>query len=185
MANDNDTTTGRELYGYLAEFSVPGDLLDAAEKVRDAGYENWDCHTPFPLHGLDHAMGVKGTKLPLIVLVGGLAGLTLAGLMQWWMNAVDYPFMISGKPYFGVPAAVPVMFELTVLLSALTTFFGMWGLNKLPQHHHPLFNSTRFKRATADRFFISIEARDPGFHLEKTRELLESLNPDALETVED
>ena len=184
MANKHDNEP-RELYGYLAEFAVPGDLLDAAEKVRDAGYKNWDCHTPFPLHGLDDAMGVEGTKLPLIVLVGGLTGLSLAALMQWWMNAVDYPFMISGKPFFGVPAAVPVMFELTVLFSALTTFFGMWGLNGLPRHHHPLFNSARFKRATDDRFFISIEASDPRFHVEKTRELLESLNPDALEAVED
>jgi len=184
MANEHDNEP-RELYGYLAEFEVPGDLLDAAERVRDAGYKNWDCHTPFPLHGLDDAMGVEGTKLPLIVLIGGLGGLTVAALMQWWMNAVDYPFLISGKPLFGVPAAVPVMFELTVLLSALTTFFGMWALNGLPRHHHPLFNSDRFKRATNDRFFISIEARDPRFHIEKTRELLESLNPDALETVED
>ena len=185
MSNENNTSGDRELYGYLAEFSVPGDLLEAAEAVRDEGYSKWDCHTPFPLHGLDHAMGVKGTKLPLLVLGGGLAGLILATLMQWWMNAVDYPFLISGKPLFGVPAAVPVMFELTVLLSALTTFFGMWGLNKLPQHHHPLFNSDRFKRATNDRFFISIEASDPRFNVEKTRALLESLNPDALETVED
>lgn len=177
--------TERELYGYLAEFTEPSDLLDAAAKVRDAGFENWDCHTPFPLHGLDDAMGVQGTRLPLLVLGGGLAGLTLAVLMQWWMNAVDYPFLISGKPLFGVPAAVPVMFELTVLLSALTTFFGMWILNGLPRHHHPLFGNDRFKRATADRFFISIEARDRRFHREKTREFLESLGPDAVEAVED
>lgn len=181
----SDMHNERELFGYLAEFTEPGELLDAAAKVRDAGFEHWDCHTPFPVHGLDDAMGVKGTKLPLLVLGGGLTGLALAALMQWWMNAVDYPFWISGKPFFGVPAAVPVMFELTVLFSALTTFFGMWGLNMLPQHHHPLFNSRRFKRATADRFFISIEARDRRFHREKTREFLESLGPDAVEAVED
>lgn len=175
----------KELYGYLAEFTEPGDLLDAASEVRDAGFRHWDCHTPFPLHGLDDAMGIQGTKLPLLVLGGGLTGLTLALLMQWWMNAVDYPFWISGKPFFGVPAAVPVMFELTVLFSGLTTFFGMWALNMLPQHHHPLFSSERFKRATADRFFISIEARDSRFHREKTREFLESLGPDAVEAVED
>jgi len=181
----SDKQNERELFGYLAEFTEPGELLDAAAKVRDAGFEHWDCHTPFPVHGLDDAMGIKGTRLPLLVLGGGLTGLTLAALMQWWMNAVDYPFWISGKPFFGVPAAVPVMFELTVLFSALTTFFGMWGLNMLPQHHHPLFNSQRFKRATADRFFISIEARDRRFHREKTREFLESLGPDAVEAVED
>jgi hypothetical protein len=181
----SETNTDKELYGYLAEFEQPGDLIAAAAKVRDAGFQHWDCHTPFPVHGLDGAMGIKGTRLPFLVLGGGLTGLTLATLMQWWMNAVDYPFMISGKPFFGIPANIPVMFELTVLLSALTAFFGMWGLNMLPQHHHPLFSSERFKRATADRFFISIEARDSRFHIEKTREFLESLNPDALEAVED
>lgn len=173
------------LYGYLAEFREPWDLIDAAAKVRDAGYTRWDCHTPFPLHGLDGAMGIRGTRLPWLVLCGGLTGLTLALLMQWWMNAHDYPFLISGKPLFGLPAAVPVTFELTVLLSALTTFFGMWALNMLPQHHHPLFNSERFRRATSDRFFISIEARDPLFRGEGTREFLAGLGADAVEPVED
>ncbi|MBU1072330.1 DUF3341 domain-containing protein, partial [bacterium] len=127
----------------------------------------------------------RGTRLPWLVLAGGLAGLALALLMQWWMNAVDYPFWISGKPFFGIPAAVPVAFELTVLLSALTTFFGMWALNGLPRHHHPLFNSERFKRATADRFFISLEAADPRFHPERTRAFAETLGAQDVEAVED
>jgi len=184
--NDARKTDGdRELFGYLLEFEQPGDLLAACRQVRDAGYTKWDAHTPFPLHGLDGAMGLKGTRLPWLVLMGGLAGLGLALLMQWWMNAVDYPFWISGKPFFGIPAAVPVTFELTVLLSALTTFFAMWGLNGLPRHHHPLFNSERFKRATADRFFISLEAADPMFHPERTRAFAESLGGLAVEAVED
>lgn len=174
-----------ELYGYLVEFDNPGHLLDAAEIVRDAGFTRWDCHTPFPVHGLDDAMGVRGTRLPWLVLGGGLTGLALALLLQWWMNAVDYPFMISGKPFFGLPAATPIAFELTVLLSALTTFFGMWALNGLPRHHHPLFNSARFARATADRFFISLEASDPEFHPERTRTFAESLGGLAVEAVED
>jgi hypothetical protein len=183
MATGHDTA--RALYGYLVEFEKAGPLLDAAARVRDAGFTRWDCHTPFPVHGLDHAMGVRGTRLPWLILCGGAAGATIALLMQWWMNAVDYPFMISGKPFFGIPAAVPVTFELTVLLSALTAFFGMWGLNGLPRHHHPLFNSDRFKRATQDRFFISVEAADPRFDAVQTREFLETLGGDAVEAVED
>jgi hypothetical protein len=173
------------LYGYLVEFETPEQLLDAAEAVRDAGYGRWDAHTPFPLHGLDHAMGLHGTRLPWIILAGGLAGLALALLMQWWMNAVDYPFWISGKPFFGLPAAIPITFELTVLLSALTTFFAMWGLNGLPRHNHPLFSNERFRRVTQDRFFISLEAADPMFHPERTREFAESLGGVAVEAVED
>jgi hypothetical protein len=119
------------------------------------------------------------------VLGGGLTGLGLALLMQWWMNAVDYPFQISGKPFFGLPAAIPVTFELTVLFSALTTFFGMWGLNGMPRLHHPLFTSERFLRVTQDRFFIAIESSDPKFDLRVTRQLAESLGGTAVEEVRD
>ncbi|MCP4799308.1 MAG: DUF3341 domain-containing protein, partial [bacterium] len=129
-----------KLYGLLAEFETPHKLVDAVEKVRDQGFSKWDVHTPFPIHGMDGAMGIRGSRLPFIVLIGGLTGLVVATLMQWWTNAVDYPFIISGKPLFGLPAAFPVMFELTILLSAFATFFGMWGLNKLPKWHNPLFN---------------------------------------------
>ena len=114
----DNSHTAEPLRALLVEFDSAGALLTAAEQVRDAGYRRWDSHTPFPVHGMDDAMGIKGTQLPFIVLGGGLTGLTLATLMQWWMNAVDYPFMISGKPLFGIPANVPVMFELTVLFSA-------------------------------------------------------------------
>ncbi|MCP4800390.1 MAG: DUF3341 domain-containing protein, partial [bacterium] len=172
-------------YGLLAEFETPHKLVDAVEKVRDQGFSKWDVHTPFPIHGMDGAMGIRGSRLPFIVLIGGLTGLVLATFMQWWTNAVDYPFIISGKPLFGLPAAFPVMFELTILLSAFATFFGMWGLNKLPKWHNPLFNNDRFRRATQDRFFIAIEADDPKFNLEKTREMLVSLGSTAVEEVEE
>jgi hypothetical protein len=175
--------TGGPVYGLLAEFSDPNALVAACRKVRDAGFENWDAHTPFPIHGMDDAMGIKGTQLPFIVLAGGLTGFALALLMQWWMNAVDYPFIISGKPFFGLPANIPVTFELTVLFSALATFLGMWGLNGMPRLYHPLFTSNRFRRATADRFFISIEARDRRFDAERTHEFLTSLGADAVEFV--
>jgi hypothetical protein len=164
-----------KLLGYLAEFDDPHLLLHACEQVRDAKYRRWDAHTPFPVHGLNDAMGLRGTLLPWLVLGGGVAGLMLALLMQWWMNAVDYPFLISGKPYFSLPAFIPVVFELTVLLSAITAFFGMLLLAGLPRFHHPVFLSERFKRASDDHFFISIEARDRHFEPDATRQLLESL----------
>ena len=171
------------LYGLLTEFESPRLLMQATEKVRDAGFKNWDVHTPFPVHGMDDAMGIKGTQLPFIVLASGITGLSLATLMQWWMNAVDYKFIISGKPLFGLPAAAPVMFELTVLFSAFAAFFGMWILNDLPKWYHPLFSNRRFRRATQDRFYIVIEAADPKFQLEKTREFLGSLGGSVVEEV--
>ena len=177
-----ETKTGA-LYGLLTEFSDARELVAAVTKCRDYGFTNWDVHTPFPIHGMDDAMGLKGTQLPFLVLGGGLTGLGLATLMQWWMNAVDYPFAISGKPFFGIPANIPIMFELTVLLSAFACFFGMWGLNGMPRLYHPLFNNLRFRRATQDRFFIVVEAKDPKFQLEKTREFLASLGGAVVEEV--
>lgn len=174
-----------KVYGYLLEFDHPDPLVEACRKVRDAGYEKWDAHTPFPIHGMDSAMGIRGTRLPWLVLGGGLTGLGAALLMQWWMNKVDYPFIISGKPLFGLPAAVPVAFELTVLFSALTVFFGMWGLNGMPRLHHPLFRSQRFRRVTNDRFFIVIEAKDPLFRTDETRRFLESLGGLGVEAIEE
>lgn len=168
-------TSAEQLYGYLVEFDYVDDLLAGSEKIRDAGFTNWDAHTPFVVHGLDTAMGVKQTILPKIVFLGGAAGTSAGILMQWWMNAVNYPFQISGKPLFSLPANIPVAFETTILFAAITALLGMLALNKLPQHYHPLFTSTRFKRATDDRFFISIEASDPLFDREATRHLLEGL----------
>ncbi len=179
------TDRSPKLYALMAEFSDPEALVQACRQVRDAGFQRWDAHTPFPLHGMDKAMGIRGTRLPFLILGGGLAGVALALLMQWWMNAVDYPFLISGKPLFGLPANIPVVFELAVLCSALTTFFGMWGLNGMPRLHHPLFGSARFRRATSDRFFIVIEASDPRFELQKTRDFLASLGPAAVEAIEE
>lgn len=174
-----------KLAGYLAEFDNVDDLVHACEKVRDAGYTKWDAHSPFPVHGIDDAMGIKMTILPWIVLGGGLTGLATAILMQWWMNAVDYPFLISGKPYWSIPASVPIYFELTVLLSAITTFVSVLALNWLPAFYHPLFRSERFKRATNDRFFIAIDDADPLFHKKRTKELLESLSKEPIEDVMD
>jgi len=171
------------LYGLLTEFDSASLLMKAVEKCRDEGFKNWDVHTPFPVHGMDDAMGIRGTRLPFLVLASGFTGLGLATLMQWWMNAVDYPFIISGKPLFGIPANVPIMFELTVLLSAFAAFFGMWILNGLPRWYHPLFTNRRFRRATQDRYYIVIEAKDPKFNLERTRNFLASLGGAVVEEV--
>ena len=185
MRQSSGAGKGDGLYGLMAEFNDANLLVHGCRQVRDAGFRQWDAHTPFPIHGMDEAMGIHGTRLPFLILAGGLTGLGLALLMQWWMNAVDYPLVISGKPLFGIWANIPVTFELTVLFSALATFFGMWGLNGMPRLFHPLFKSRRFRRATSDRFFIVIEANDPRFHPDKTREFLASLNGSTVEAVEE
>ncbi len=174
-----------QFFGYLVEFDSVDEVMHAAERVRDAGYTKWDTHTPFPVHGMDKAMGIKYTKLPIVVLGGGLTGCLGALLMQWWMNAVDYPYIISGKPFWSIPANIPVTFELTVLFSALTTVFGMLAFNQLPQWRHGVFASERFLRATDDKFFISIEAKDPKFDAKKTADFLSTLGGGEVEALEE
>jgi hypothetical protein len=173
-----------KIWGLLAEFGSTGDLLDAAAAVRDAGYTRWDAHTPFVLHGLDEAMGIRSSKLPWVVAAGGATG-TAAGLaLQWWTNAVDYPFLISGKPLFSLPANIPIAFETTILFAAISALIGMLAFNGLPRLSHPLFRSERFRRATNDGFFISIEAADPNFDQETTRRLLQEQGAVSVEEVE-
>jgi hypothetical protein len=180
-------------YALLAEYHSVDELMHAAEKVRDAGYKHWDCHTPFPVHGLDKAMGVKPTILPFLTLGMGLTGLATAIIMQWWVNATNidllnigmpgYQYLISGKPEWSFPANIPVIFEMTVMFSAYTTVVMLFVLSRLPRHYNPLFKSARFRRATSDRFFIAIEAADPRFNEKTTHQLLESTHPKALETI--
>lgn len=162
-----------ELYGLLAEYDTPGELIAAARRVRDAGYTEFDCYSPFPVHGIDEAMGIKRTILPLLVLGGGFLGLFLGLLLQWWTNAYNWPWNISGKPVFSLPANIPIMFETTILMSVFTTFFGMWILNKLPQVWHPFFRNDRFARVSDDAFLLGIEAKDSRFDLAATTKLLE------------
>jgi mono/diheme cytochrome c family protein len=171
-----------ELFGLLAEFDTPGALVAAAEKVRDAGYTKWDCYSPFPVHGIDPAMGIKRTILPWVVFIVGLGGLGGGLLLQWWTNAWEWPWIVSGKPFFSLPANIPITFETTVLSSVFAAFFGMWGLNKLPQHWHPFFKKDRFRRVTDDRFFIGIEAADRVFQRGKAQALLEEAGALAVET---
>jgi mono/diheme cytochrome c family protein len=167
----------------MAEFSDEHKLLEAARKVRDSGYTDTDAFTPFPVHGIDEALGIKPTKLPFIVLCCGLTGLSLALLMQWWMNGVDYMYIISGKPFGITPASIPVAFEMTILFSAFSTFLGMIALNGLPRFSNPVFTSPRFDRATDDKFFLYVSAKDKYYNRDSVRDLLAGSGPDHLEEV--
>jgi mono/diheme cytochrome c family protein len=167
----------------MAEFENEHDLLHAAEKVRDAGYTKTDAFTPFPVHGIDHALGIKPTILPFIVLCAGLTGLCTALLMQWWMNGVDYKYIISGKPFGITPASIPVSFELTILFSAFTSVLGMLALNGLPRFSNPVFTNAKFDRATNDRFFLYVDATDKYYNRESVRELLSSVHANSLDEV--
>jgi hypothetical protein len=172
----------------LAQFDTAADIMHAAEKVRDAGYTRWDTHTPFPVHGMDKAMGLKDSRLGWIVLAFALTGLSGAFVMMHWMNGVDYPVYVGGKPPGApgaLPSMVPVMFELTILLSAFGAVLGMFHLNKLPRHNHPVFESERFRTATDDKYFISIETADPKYGEKKTKDLLESVHAKNVEIIEE
>jgi hypothetical protein len=172
----------------LAEFHSAHDVLHAAERVRDAGYGRWDAHTPFPVHGMDRAMGLKDSRVGWIVITFALVGLTGAFTMMHWMNGVDYPLIVGDKPGGApgsLPSMVPIMFELTILLSAFGAVLGMLHLNRLPRHNHPIFESERFRMASDDRFFISIEAEDPKFDVDRTRTLLEGVHAKHVEVIEE
>jgi hypothetical protein len=172
----------------LAEFETAHDVLHAAQKVRDAGYIRWDAHSPFPVHGMDRAMGLGDSRLGWIVLACALTGLSFAFAMMHWMNGVDYPLIIGDKPGGApgtIPSMVPILFELTILLSAFGAVLGMMYLNRLPRHHHPVFSSERFRQASDDRFFISIEADDPKFDIDRTRTLLEGAHATHVEIIEE
>jgi hypothetical protein len=177
--------TNGKVFGLLAEFETPSAVYHACEKVRDAGYKNWDAHTPFPVHGLDKAMGLPPSRLPFLVLGMGLTGASLAFYLQYWVSTVAQPAVISGKPFNSWQAFIPVTFEVGVLFGALGAVFGILHFSKLPRFFNPLFRSTRFERVTDDRFFISIQADDPNYDETTTAELLKSAGAVHVETVED
>lgn len=164
--------TSAHLWGLLAQYENPQDIYKACERVRDGGYQKWDACTPFAVHGLDKAMGVKPSPLPWFVLIVGILGSAIGLLFQVWSMGYDYPFVVGGKPFNSLPAWVPVWYEFTVLSSCLTIFFGNWILSGLPRLHHPAFESQAFARVTDDKFFIMIEAEDGQFDQEKTAALL-------------
>ena len=162
-----------QTYGLIASFEKTPDVYHAAELVRDAGYRNWDVITPFPVHGLDKAMGLKRSIVPRISLVGGLTGFATGMSMIWWTGAVDYKLVVGGKPYFSPMFAFPVSYELTILFTAFATIIGMFIVNGLPMHYHPVLKYDHIRRGMDDTFFIVIEARDPRYNAANTRALLE------------
>jgi len=171
------------IYGLMAEFETPAAVMHAAEKVRDAGYRRWDVYSPFPVHGMDKAMGLKNSQVGWFSFLGGATGYTCGMLMIWWMNAHDYPIVIGGKPMFSPFGAFPPSYELTILLGSFGALFGMLFLNRLPRLHHPLLKHKRFALATHDRFFLVIETVDTKFSSTETRRLLESADSKRIEEV--
>lgn len=172
-------------YALLAEFETAADVIHAATKVRDAGYRRWDVHTPFPIHGMDDAMGLKNSKVGWFTFIGGVTGFTVGMLMIWFMNKWDYPIVVGGKPLFSPLFAFPVSYELTILLASFGSLFGMLFLNRLPRLYNPILKSRNFARVTHDRFYIVIECDDPRYSSTETRQLLESSGSKLIEVVED
>jgi hypothetical protein len=172
-------------YGIMAEFDTPGAVLDAAKKVRDAGYSRWDVFSPFPVHGMEKVMGLGNSLVGWFSLVfGGGAFLGTLGLI-WFCNDFDYPLVVGGKPMFSLPMSFVPAYILLVLASAIGAFVGMVALNQLPRHHHPLFNKKRFELVSRDKFFLVIGSADPKFSETETRKLLEELGGAHIEIVED
>ena len=179
------TSRHQPVYGLMAEFEDPNQLVAAAHRAREAGYRRMDAYSPLPIEELHEAIGFHDTKLPLIVLIGGLIGCVSGYLLQFWVSTMAYPVNVGGKPLHSWPAFIPVTFECTILGAALSAVFGMLALNGLPQPYHPVFNVARFALASRNRFFLCIEARDKKFELAETRRFLETLEPREVTVVAD
>lgn len=173
------------LYGLMAEFESPAELVAAARRAREEGYVRMDAYSPFPMHELTEALGLKPTKLPFLVLAGGVIGCATALGMMWFSATIHYPLNVGGKPLASWPMFIPITFELTVLFASLSAVLGMLGMNGLPQPYHPVFHVPRFALASRDRFFLCIEAADPKFDSEKTSQFLAALGARVVSEVED
>jgi ActD protein len=198
---EQEDTGPVKLHGVIGEFETVNEIMQAARKTRDEGFKHWDVHAPFPIHGIDEAMGIRRTMLPWIVLASGLTGTIVGILLVIGTMATDsinlpglpgavapirgYKFLISGKPFNSFPAFIPVIFETTILLSAFGAVFGMLIMNRLPKLSNPLLKSVNFRRSTADRFFIEVQARDRRFDKDKTTEFLKGLGAVSVELIED
>ena len=173
------------IYGLMAEFDSAQQLLDAAHKVRAAGYVRADAYSPFPIHGLAEALGFREHIIPKLVLAGGIAGALGGYGLEYWTQAIAYPLNIGGRPYFSWVSFIPPAFETTILFAAFTAALSMLALNGLPQPYHPVFNAARFNRASQDAFFLAIEAGDPKFDLQRTRDFLNGLHPREVVTLDE
>jgi hypothetical protein len=173
------------LYGLMAEFDTPTELVDAARSVREAGYTKTDAFSPFPLHEIDEALGIKRSILPVLVFCGGIIGLLSGLALQVFVHYIDYPLNVGGRPFLSWPSFIPPSYELTILLAGFTAVFGMLFLNGLPRPYHPVFNVPRFALATREKFFLVIETDDSEFEYEKTKSFLQSLNPQEVFDVEE
>ena len=173
-----------QIYGLMAEFETPEALLSATRRAFEAGFRRMDAYSPFPVDGLAEALGFHGTRVPLIVLIGGLIGCVGGFFLQYWVHVIDYPLIIGGRPLNSWPSFIPVTFELTILIAALSAFLGLLALNGLPMPYHPVFNIEQFQLASRNRFFLCIEADDPNFNPVETRRFLDSVVPRAVYEVE-
>ena len=171
-------------FAIMAEYETAAEIMDAAKKVHAAGYEKWDVHSPFPIHGMDDAMGLDNAKVGYFTFFGGLIGFTTGMTMQYFMNKFDYAIVVGGKPLFSGFFAFPVSYELTILLGAFGSLIGMFVLNRLPRHHHPLLANERFADVTDDKFYVVIECEDDHYDEQTTRTLLEGTNAVHIEMVE-
>ena len=165
----------KNLYGLLAEFDTPTELVDAAREVRDAGYTKTDAFSPFPLHAIDEALGIKRSILPYLCFAGGITGLFSGLALEYFVHVIDYPIIVGGRPHISLPAFIPPAYELTILFTAFTAVFGMLFLNGLPRPYHPVFNIPRFGLATREKFFLLIESDDEKFDYDDTRKFMEGL----------
>jgi len=184
------TEKGEPIFGIMAEFATAADVYHAAEKIRDAGYTKWDLYSPFPIHGIDEAMGITRTKLPLIVGAAAIVGVTCGYLLQWYGSNVGYKLVTQGKPYGsltegGWESFVPIMFEVSVLFAAFASLIGMLALNGLPRHHHPLMKKEAFLLTSDDRFVVCIEANDPKFDPDTVKALFKKSHGYNIDLVED
>ncbi len=175
----------RKIYGLMAEFDTATQMVEAARKIREAGYKKTDGFSPFPLHEIDEALGIKRSILPYLVFGGAVVG-AIAGLgLQYFVHVQDYPLIVGGRPFFSLPSFIPATYELTILFAGFTAVFGMLFLNGLPQPYHPVFNVPRFALASREKFFLLIETKDAKFDYEETRSFMQSLNPQEVFDVEE
>ncbi|MGJ3243987.1 MAG: DUF3341 domain-containing protein [Opitutales bacterium] len=179
------TSETGETYGVIGTFDTTSAIYHACEKTRDAGWKRWDSYTPFPVHGLDKASGMKRSKVPIFTFIGGVSGFTLGNLMVWFMNEFDYPLVVGGKPFYSPIFPFPITYELTILLAAFGTLLGMFLLNLLPQHYSPLWNYEGFNAVTDDKFMICLESGDPQFDESGAIRFLEELGASDITVIKD